>query len=79
VRGWVDDDLALVKPWGFDVAEIRVPVWVRYGVGDVRAPVGHGEWLARHVPSANVIVAHEAGHLSTPDEQLERLRSLVEG
>jgi len=79
VWGWADDDLAFVKPWGFEVAEIRVPVQVRYGVGDVLAPVGHGEWLARHVPNASVIVDHEAGHLSTPDAQLERLRSLVAG
>ncbi len=79
VWGWVDDDLAFVKPWGFEVEEIRVPVQVRYGAGDVLVPAGHGEWLARHVPNANVIVDHQAGHLSTPDEHLERLRSLVAG
>ncbi len=79
VWGWVDDDLAFVKPWGFDVAEIRVPVRVRYGAGDVLVPAGHGEWLARHVPNADVIVDRQAGHLSTPDEHLERLRSLVDG
>lgn len=79
VWGWVDDDLAFVKPWGFEVEEIRVPVQVRYGVGDVLVPAGHGEWLARHVPNANVIVDHDAGHLSTPDEHLERLRLLVAG
>jgi pimeloyl-ACP methyl ester carboxylesterase len=79
VWGWVDDDLAFVKPWGFEVEEIQVPVRVRYGAGDVLVPAGHGEWLARHVPNANVIIDHEAGHLSTPDEHLERLRSLVAG
>ena len=75
--GWVDDDLAFVKPWGFEVEEIRVEVQVRYGASDVLVPARHGEWLARHIPNANVIVDHEAGHLSTPDEHLERLRSLV--
>lgn len=79
VWGWVDDDLAFVKPWGFAVEEIRVPVQVRYGAGDVLVPAGHGEWLARHVPGANVIVDQGAGHLSTPDQHLERLRSLVAG
>lgn len=79
VWGWADDDLAFVKPWGFQVEEIRVPVQVRYGAGDVLVPAGHGEWLARHVPNANVIVDREAGHLSMPDEHLERLRSLVAG
>ncbi|HET9016335.1 MAG TPA: hypothetical protein VFN57_12115, partial [Thermomicrobiaceae bacterium] len=72
-------DLAFVRPWGFDVAEIRVPVQVRYGTGDVLVPPGHGEWLARHVPNARVIVDDHAGHLSTPDEHLARLQSLVRG
>ena len=79
VWGWVDDDLAFIKPWGFEVEEIRVPAQVRYGAGDVLVPAGHGEWLARHVPNADVIVDHQAGHLSTPDQHLERLRSLVAG
>lgn len=77
IWGWVDDDLAWVKPWGFEVEEIRVPVHVRYGATDVLVPAGHGKWLADHVPNATVVIDHEAGHLSTPDEQLERLRSLV--
>lgn len=79
IWGWVDDDRAWVKPWGFEVQEIRVPVQVRYGATDVLVPAEHGTWLARHVPNATVIIDHEAGHLSTPDEHLERLRSLVAG
>lgn len=79
IWGWVDDDLAFVKQWGFEVQEIQVPVQVRYGATDVLVPAAHGKWLARHVPNATVIVDHEAGHLSTPDEHLERLRSLIAG
>jgi pimeloyl-ACP methyl ester carboxylesterase len=45
----------------------------------VLVPAGHGEWLARHVTNATMIVDHEAGHLPMPDEHLERLQSLVEG
>jgi hypothetical protein len=33
--GWVDDDLAFVQPWGFDLKELRVPVQIRYGVTDM--------------------------------------------
>src|SRR4029078_5502265 len=47
--GWVDDDLAFVKPWGFAVDQISVPVLVRYGATDVLVPPPHGEWLAGKV------------------------------
>jgi pimeloyl-ACP methyl ester carboxylesterase len=78
VWGWVDDDLAFAKPWGFDVAELTVPVEIRYGATDVLVPAGHGEWLAAHIPHADVVVDTEGGHLSTPDEHLDRLRELVD-
>jgi len=79
IGGWVDDDLACVRPWGFDLAEIRVPVRVRYGATDVLVPAAHGAWLAAHVPGAMVVVDEVSGHMSTPDERLERIRAFVSG
>ena len=75
--GWVDDDLAFVRSWGFDLQELRVPVQIRYGVTDVLVPAAHGTWLAAHVPGAEVFVDEQGGHLSTPDERLEMLRTLA--
>lgn len=77
VWGWVDDDLAFTEPWGFDVSELKVPVEIRYGATDVLVPAGHGKWLAAHIPHATVKVDDEGGHLSTPDQHLERLRELA--
>jgi pimeloyl-ACP methyl ester carboxylesterase len=77
VWGWVDDDLAFLQPWGFEVSEIRVPVEVRYGAQDVLVPAAHGAWLARHVPHAQVTVDQEAGHLADPDTTLRLLKALV--
>jgi pimeloyl-ACP methyl ester carboxylesterase len=79
IGGWVDDDLAFVRPWGFDLAEIRVPVRVRYGATDVLVPAAHGSWLAAHTPGAMVLVDEVSGHMSTPDERLERIRAFVGG
>jgi pimeloyl-ACP methyl ester carboxylesterase len=61
--GWADDDLAHIRPWGFDVGEIELPVLVRYGATDVLVPPAHGEWLAAHVPGCIVKVDDAAGHL----------------
>ncbi len=77
IWGWVDDDLALISPWGFDVAELRVPVEIRYGATDVLVPAAHGEWLVAHIPHAAVTIDQHGGHLSTPDQRLERLRALA--
>jgi pimeloyl-ACP methyl ester carboxylesterase len=69
VWGWVDDDLAFLRPWGFDVAEIGVPVLVRYGRTDVFVPPAHGDWLAANVPDCAVKVDDVAGHLGTDPER----------
>ena len=62
--GWYDDDLAFVGDWGFDVADIRVPVAVWQGHEDMFVPITHGEWLAVHIPGARAHLRPEHGHLS---------------
>jgi pimeloyl-ACP methyl ester carboxylesterase len=62
--GWFDDDLAFVGDWGFDVADIRVPVSVWQGRQDLFVPITHGEWLAAHISGARAHLRSEHGHLS---------------
>jgi pimeloyl-ACP methyl ester carboxylesterase len=62
VGGSVDDDLAVLKPWGFGVAQISVPVLIWYGSSDVLVPSAHGEWLAANVPGCAVLI-DDSGHL----------------
>jgi pimeloyl-ACP methyl ester carboxylesterase len=72
VDGWVDDDIAFTKPWGFDVSSIRIPVYLTYGRTDNLVPPAHGDWLAARIPGAEVHVDDEAGHMgddSMVDEQ----------
>ena len=78
VWGIVDDMLAVTKPWGFDVAEIRIPTRIMYGLTDVLVPRQHGDWLARNVPNAEVVIDEGAGHISDAAQVTERYRWLVQ-
>ncbi|MDQ1703897.1 MAG: hypothetical protein QOF18_263 [Frankiaceae bacterium] len=77
--GWIDDSLAFVWPWGFEVGEISVPVRVTYGSKDVLVPAAHGAWLGRNIPGAEVVVDDGAGHLSDLDQVAPAIRWLVSG
>lgn len=64
VVGWRDDDLALVRPWGFALADITVPVAVWQGTEDAMVPFAHARWLAEHVPGVRPHLVEGEGHLS---------------
>lgn len=78
VWGWVDDDLAFLQPWGFDLATIRVPTAIWYGLDDVMTPPAHGRWLASHVPAA-LVRSLTGGHLGSDKSTVERYGWLSEG
>lgn len=64
--GRVDDMLSFVQPWGFELSEVDVPVFLYHGSEDRMVPFGHGEWMANHLPQEKV-KAHMLqgeGHLS---------------
>jgi pimeloyl-ACP methyl ester carboxylesterase len=64
VWGWLDDDLAFTRPWGFDLAAVNVPVAIWQGGQDRMVPAAHGPWLAEHVPGAQAHFHERHGHIS---------------
>jgi pimeloyl-ACP methyl ester carboxylesterase len=64
VDGWLDDDLAFTKPWGFGLEEITVPTMIWQGSADLMVPFAHGQWLASQLPGASVHLEEGEGHLS---------------
>jgi pimeloyl-ACP methyl ester carboxylesterase len=62
--GLVDDDVAFVTPWGFDVASIERPVLVVQGGLDRVVPRRHAEWLLEAMPGAEFWLRPLDGHVS---------------
>ncbi len=62
--GFVDDALVTMRPWGFELRAVTVPVHVWQGTQDRMVPFGHGAWLAEHVGGAVPHLVEGAGHIS---------------
>jgi pimeloyl-ACP methyl ester carboxylesterase len=79
--GWIDDDLAFTRDWGFDLRDIHAPVAVWQGELDKMVPFAHGGWLVAHVPGAQARLVPGHGHLSLVvrhrDEVLDELLAHV--
>ncbi|MBC2933022.1 alpha/beta fold hydrolase [Nocardioides sp. zg-1228] len=78
--GMVEDTLQIVRPWGFDVAEVTVPTSVWQGAHDKMVPFEHGRWLAAAIPGARAHLFDDEGHISLVarfEEILADLRDLA--
>ena len=63
-QGWWDDGCAHLAPWGFEVADIRIPVQLWHGAQDQFVPFQHGQWLAAHIPGVEAHLSENDGHVT---------------
>ncbi len=63
-HGLIDDDLAFVAPWGFDVTQIEAPVLLVQGGQDRVVPPTHADWLMRNCRSSELWLRPSDGHIS---------------
>ena len=62
--GWLDDDLAFVRDFGFDITKIDKPVVLYQGDDDFMVPHAHGYWLEKKIPTAKLNFVPGHGHIS---------------
>jgi pimeloyl-ACP methyl ester carboxylesterase len=71
--GWLDDDLAFARPWGFDVQSIERPVLLLHGEDDRFVPVSHGRWLAARIPGVDARIDDRDGHLTLIERRMREV------
>jgi pimeloyl-ACP methyl ester carboxylesterase len=74
-EGMADEVLILARPWGFDIAEIALPVIVWCGREDTAAPLDQAEHLASLIPRAELRLIDGEGHLCIVEHWAEILES----
>jgi pimeloyl-ACP methyl ester carboxylesterase len=75
-RGLTEDMQAVLRPWGFDPAEIRVPVHVVHGRHDTVAPPAHAEYWIETLQAAQPVWL-DAGHFLIEEHLEEVLDALA--
>jgi pimeloyl-ACP methyl ester carboxylesterase len=75
--GWIDDAVAFCLSWGFDPADVAVPVLLWHGASDRFSPASHARWLADRIPAATVLVQPDAAHFGALDVLPDVLRWLA--
>ena len=62
--GWVDDDVAFTKPWGFELGTITKPVKIWQGDQDYMVPHAHSHWLKKHISTAELTFIPGQGNVT---------------
>lgn len=64
------------RPWGFDLAEIKLPIHIWHGLADAQAAPAWSVYLAEHIPNSDSHLIPDEGHFSIlANHQEEILKS----
>ncbi|HUA05111.1 MAG TPA: alpha/beta fold hydrolase [Solirubrobacteraceae bacterium] len=78
-QAMIDDYLVCRRPWGFDPAELEIPVTLWHGRGDRLVPLAHTLALAAAIPGCEARVDDRGGHFFYSRRLTEILAPLLPG
>lgn len=82
-EGWIDDVVAIRRPWGFELSGIRARTLLWHGANDRFSPVEHSYWLHRQMTaartSATLHIQPKIGHFGAVEVLPEVLSWVVDG
>lgn len=76
-RGFAWELHTFLKPWGFELSSIRVPVELWHGEADRSTPIGMGRYLAETIPNVNARFLPDEGHFLCYDHFAEILSAVT--
>jgi pimeloyl-ACP methyl ester carboxylesterase len=62
VHGWIDDVIALARPWCVDFSKISGPVLLWHGDDDVFSPASHTRWLHKKIERSELRLPPGVAH-----------------
>ena len=75
--GLSDDVLAIARPWGFELSQLRAPVHLWHGESDATIPVEVGRYLTKAIKGSQASFLPAAGHFSCLTHWSEIVQKLV--
>ncbi len=76
-RGMAWDARLVARPWGFDLRDIRTPVYVWHGDADRNAPPEMGGYLAGEIPDSYFTLLPGEGHFSPALRHMEQILAVL--
>lgn len=69
--GLRDDHLAFLKPWGFSLGDISMPVQLWVGTKDVNVPQSHSHYLNGVIPNSELLIVENKNHFTIWESAIE--------
>jgi pimeloyl-ACP methyl ester carboxylesterase len=73
----VFDIVLFGRPWGFSLADIRVPIRFWHGDADHIVPLEHGRHQAALVPDSELVIRPNEGHMGSLDAADEIIATIL--